>query len=39
MTQKQENIVTLKDALQKPCRNRDMKLALTPMDNYKNRTQ
>jgi nicotinamidase-related amidase len=36
MTRKQENIVPLKEALQKPCRNRDMKLALTPMDNYKN---
>jgi len=28
--------LTLEEALQQPCKNRDMELALQPMDNYKN---
>ena len=35
MFNKNENIITLKEALQKPCKNRDMDQAYLPMENYR----
>lgn len=36
MSNSDDKILTLEEALQEPCKNRDMELALKPMDNYKN---
>ena len=35
MTMAKSNAVTLEEALQQPCKHRDMTLALQPMDNYR----